>query len=206
MLDAVTSAITHELVEAVTDPKPSTGYTAIDGLDLAWALELGAELSDMCELVAPSWWKPPDLGYTIQRSWSNESAHAYHHPCVPIPPSDMPFFASAPAQLDLVQIGPSQVRGTKVRVGVPRTIDVQLISDAPTSGPWTLAAADTATVRGEPKVLELSFDRDHGVNGNIVHLTINALSRPASGHMTYRIKSSLGSTYTGWWGLVGIDP
>jgi hypothetical protein len=207
VLDLATAAYAHELVEATTDPQPFTGYDAIDARKEEWALDYGAELGDLCELLANSWFKPTDLGYMIQRTWSNASALAAHDPCVPVPPFNAQYYASIPRQNETVFVpnSPTGADGINLAVGESKTVEVDLTSDGPT-GAWTLSAVSDADVGSQPATLSFAFDRTSGVNGQKVHLTITAVRRPTRGFELYRIVSKLQNRITAWWGLVGISP
>jgi hypothetical protein len=204
--DDMTYPASHELIEATTDPEFSA-YAIVDANDGAWGLPLpggsglaagSAELGDMCELYTSSAYVPPDLPFTVQRTWSNASAAASHDPCVPIPSGEV-YFNSAIVPTDNVVIagGLAITHGVKILASESRTIEIDLYSDAPTSGPWTLSA-ETAAVGA----LTFSFDKNTGVNGDKVHLTIT-VAPSATGDEPFTIVSTLGAMTTYWYGVVG---
>lgn len=165
--DLFTFALSHELVEATLDPFTTTGpaYDFVDPQHEALALVLGGgEAGDIC---------PDDsalvtgLPFLVQRTWSNASAKAGHHPCVPLDP--LPYFLANPVLGDL---SPDAVPVVKIPLGQSRTIDVQLASDAPMPADWTVTAVDSGTVRGKPVELTFALDRTTGNNGDVLHLTI----------------------------------
>jgi len=81
----------------------------------------------------------------------------------PACPSGEVYFNSALVPTDNVIFqGEFVTHGVKIPLGTSRTVEVDLYSDGPTSGPWTLAASATV---GE---LGLSFDVSSGVNGDKV--------------------------------------
>lgn len=97
-VDVLTPSLSHELVEAVSDPFGSSNpaYVGIDGAHVLWAIAMnGAEIGDLCENEQPSLLSPPDVGYPVQRIWSNVSAHAGTGPCVPVPAGEIYFNAVA---------------------------------------------------------------------------------------------------------------
>jgi hypothetical protein len=198
-LDDVTSGTSHEIVEATTDPYVGSGYDGVDANDQAWAPNFasGQELADMCELYASSYYTPPDLPYEVQRTWSNASGAASHDPCVPVPPGEV-YFNSALLPTDKIVLGDGWgvTHGVEIPLGASRTVEIDLYSDGPTSGPWTVAAATYPT----PGALDFSFDTNTGVNGDKVHLTITAVM-PGPNIVT--LTSTLGSMTTYWYGLVG---
>ena len=209
-LDFETAALGHELVEATTDPVPTTGYDHIQTALFGWSWEGGSELGDLCEDFSTSWVKPADLGYTIQRTWSNASAAAYHNPCVPVPATEMPFLGAAPVQLDTVMfpIGNQSIAatGTLAHVGQPVTIAVALFSDAATGGAWQVGATDDLADQGQPAVLDLKLDRPYGENGQTLHLTITPKAVPPSGIAMFTMHSTIGPNRSVWKGAVGVSP
>ncbi|HEY2365215.1 MAG TPA: hypothetical protein VGH87_02475, partial [Polyangiaceae bacterium] len=111
--DAISASLSHELVEAATDPllDTSAAWAFPDVDHLVWSYVPGAEVADMCDLE-PSSFQPLVGSYFVQRSWSNASALAGHDPCVPA--LAQPYFAAAPvltAQQDITF--QSQVMTTK---------------------------------------------------------------------------------------------
>ena len=97
-LEVLTLTLSHELVEAATDPLVLThpAWAGIDREHLLWAIGLnGAEIADLCENELPLTATPADLGYPVQRIWSNASAHAGTGPCVPVPEGEVYFQAVA---------------------------------------------------------------------------------------------------------------
>ncbi len=176
-----TVAISHELVEAATDPFPfsNPAYAQTDNADIVWSLDTGGELADMCEFNLDSYAVPAGSTYMVQRSWSNKAAKASANPCVPVVNTAEPYFNSMPVLPDMVTVsggGPTiTTPGVKIAVGASKTIDVTLFSDAPTKGPWKVTAYDMSAVLGGPKELTLSLDKDTGQNGDTLHLTITVV-------------------------------
>jgi hypothetical protein len=192
------TAIAHEAVEAVTDPFLNLaagglagvqGYARTDVPHFAWALPSGgsAELSDMCEWQPLASYFDSELGGTVQRSWSNQAMAGFHQPCVPARTSAA-YFNSVPRADDLVTVqiagGRLRTRGIALALGQSRTVPVDLLSDAPTDGPWRVSAYELRVwahqVPGGAPVeptLGFSFDQQSGVNGDTLQLTITALSQ-----------------------------
>jgi hypothetical protein len=127
--------------------------------------------------------------------WSNQAAAAYHDPCRP----DLPgaYFVSVPVAQDQVQVklqpylSPMVVNGTGVLVpvGTTKTVDVDLLSDGPTSGPWTVS---TQILQGAG--FTFAFDRTTGQNGDVLHLAITAQS--TAQQATVALYSTLGDRRT----------
>jgi len=207
MLDSATAATSHELVEASTDPYPNAapaGYQQVDDADLAWAFVLGGgELGDLCAQQLSSFTKFAELPYTVQRFWSNASAAAGHDPCVPTLPNEV-YFQAAPV-LDTVSLSgaPGPLNGVTIPVGQSKVVNVELFSDAPTSGPWTVQALDYAQLTSGTADLSFSFDRTTGSNGAVLKLTITVVRAGQYGFEPFILKSTLGSATSLWIGIVG---
>ena len=96
-VNVLTLALSHELVEAATDPLVYTqpAYGAIDRDHILWAVAFnGAEVGDLCENEQPLTVTPADIGYPVQRIWSNAAARAgTTGPCLPVPPGEVYFQA-----------------------------------------------------------------------------------------------------------------
>jgi len=214
-----TVTVSHELVEAITDPYPNLApaYASVDSLHMAWMLtSSGGEVGDMCENDPNAPYAAQDLGYmTLQRTWSNATAAKYHDPCVPSVPGTF-YFQSTPVLPETVSVmipalpglGPLggqtlHVEGVTIPVGQSKTIDVQLWSDADTSGPWKVSAVDVLAQRmlGAP-TLSFAWDRTQGQNGEILHLTITATAASLLGASAFQVVSTKGVQEFTWTGTV----
>lgn len=184
-LDERTTVISHELVEAATDPFPSSNpaYTVEDHSDIIWTAATVGEVGDMCELNLDAHFVPSGSTYMVQRTWSNAAGKKAQNPCVPYE-TTTPYFNSFPV-LGTVSFGPNNLmtRGVNVPLGQSRTIDVNLFSAAATNGTWTVSAFDyDSWVLGLPATLALSLDKTKGLNGDTLHLTITpTVKAPDSG-------------------------
>lgn len=173
-----TVGISHELIEAATDPFPSTmpAYVQEDDADIVWTLVTDGEVADMCEFNDDANVVPPGATYMIQRSWSNAAAARGENPCVPVVTS-APYLNSFPAVGTIVDgaIGNFQTQGVKVPIGGTSTIAVKLFSAAATDNTWTVRAYDyDADVLGTSAPgLALSLDQATGRNGDVIHLTVS---------------------------------
>jgi hypothetical protein len=192
-IDVVTAALSHELVEAATDPFPQSdpAYAITDEPNLVWAMMPGSETGDMCA-YAPQSYSPLVSSFVVQRSWSNAAAKAGHDPCVPAPKE--PYFNAAPILNDNVSIdfgqGQAPTKGVKIPVGQSKVIDVALFSDAPT-GPWTVQAVDASRYQnGGQTTLTFSWDKQSGKNGDVLHLTVTRLKAGPIGGSTIMLLSS----------------
>jgi hypothetical protein len=206
-IDATTAAVSASLADAVTDPYPqdTPAWATYDDAHAFWALAAnGSELADECALEPSSFVKLPDLAYTVQRVWSNKAAMAGHDWCVPQPSGDVNFGAEPvlPDSAQFTQFGLAvTVKAVSIPAGQSRTIDVDLFSDAATSGPWTVDAFDNATVKGQQATLTFAFDHTTGVNGDKMKLTIHTLIATQGG-TPFFVRSTLGQTRHLWIGFV----
>ena len=92
-----------------------------------------------------------------------------------------------------------------IPVGKSKTIEVDLYSDMPTSGPWTVGTVDlVAQYFNQPASLTFKWDKTSGQNGDRLNLTITVTSAQplfGGGH-PFIITSTLGSKVNEWAGLV----
>lgn len=204
-LDEVTVAVSHELIEAATDPYVQTtpAYAGVDFDHYTWSWFPGGEVGDMCAFERQA--DAPLVGsFVVQRSWSNAAAKASHDPCVPA--LMQPYFNSAPELKDVLKLGfgggSVSTKGAKIALGQSKTLNVDLFSDAPT-GPWTVDAIDAASLQGQPAELTFSWDRTSGQNGDVLHLTITAAKASQYGVSLFTIRSTQGTVEHLWYGAVG---
>ena len=188
-VDEVTAGLSHELVEAATDPFTETkaAYLAADDDHKVWGVVLAAsEAGDMCSWEMPSVAIPNGVDLKTSRIWSNVAAKAGHDPCVPAP-SD-PYFNAVPDLSEDVSIpeyisygadgklvSGGKTKGVKLAVGESATVDLVIYSDGPTA-PITITPQEITT----SPVLSLSLDRESGVNGERLHLTITRTAKSAA--------------------------
>ena len=203
LADRMTSTTTHELAEAATDPLfyTSPAYASVDDAHAFW-MELtgGGEVGDLCEqdLVTP-----PDVGYAVQRIWSNDAASAGHDPCIPaVAPTYFNVAADAPDALFDPYAG-TTVEGVAIPPRQSRTIDVHLVSDGPTDA-WQVVGVDPNAAQGGARLLELTLDRDVGGNGDVLHLTIRPLFDAPGVTALYEIDSRLRGVTQRWYGEIVV--
>jgi len=209
VLDELTAAVSHEFVEAATDPlaADTPAWTDVDPDHAVWALVGGgSELGDLCAAFPDSFYRPADLPYLVQRTWSNAAAAAGHDPCEP--DGAKPYFNSSPVFPDTVTAfipgqGTVDTKGVLIPVGQSKTIELDLYSDAPTSGAWSIKGVDFASAfMGQPRELSFTFDKTSGMNGDKVMMTITAVRGNNAGTSAFWIQNNLGATSTVWLGLV----
>jgi hypothetical protein len=211
--DILTGAVSHELVEASTDPFPisNPAYATADFDGSGWSeVMVGGELGDMCVLEPTSFTKPADVGFVVQRTWSNANASAGGDPCAPVPSGEV-YFTAVPDLSDAEMYPGQYLDGISVAPGSSTTVTLHLFSDAPTAGPWTLTATEAGQegtqIPPDPQhQLSLSLDKSTGKNGDVVKLTLTR--SPLSGDETatglaFRIESTLGTESHSYWGVAG---
>jgi hypothetical protein len=206
-IDAVTAAASHEFIEAATDPFPSSntpGYCQVDNDHIYWLFALGGgETGDMCAQDLSSFTKFAPFDYTIQRSWSNQSAFSSHDPCVPIPAGSGPYFNAAPVLTDTIDILGTQIHGVKIPANQTGVVEVDLFSDGDTGGPWDVDAFDFAQLTGQGSELAFQWDRTSGQNGEKLHLSITVVQESQYHAEIFFITSRKNGVEHSWVGIVG---
>jgi hypothetical protein len=203
-LDVLTMVASHELAETATDPlsQSNPAFFAMDDAHFAFGDYYEAEDGDLCVQDKYLTAKPSDVGYTVQRLWSNAAAAAGHHPCVP---SSSPYFTAQPVLTQTVNAGSIATRGVSVALHRSKTIDLQLFSDAPTSGAWTVTVYDVASVRGSGAELSFALDRSTGQNGDVLRLTITRNKSAARGFSEAMIWSHNAAGDENFWPFIVGD-
>jgi hypothetical protein len=204
VLDELTAEASHEIIEAATDPLPSDApaYLHVDASDQGWELLAGGEIGDLCAGFPNAFFMPAGIGNLVQRVWSNAAAAASHDPCEPQGTS--PYFNSAPVESDTITVAGEHFKGVKIPLGQSKTVDLDLYSDGPTSGPWKVSVLDISSAFfGASPALAFTLDVDQGQNGDTIHLTIQALAASPLGAAPYWIQNDLGGSTTVWIGVVG---
>lgn len=205
VLDALTRSVTHELVEAATDPFVDShpAYSLPDDRGVGWALRAGGEVSDLCSFD-PTPYANLAEGQSVARAWSNRAASAGLDPCVPALPG--PYFNAEPVFPQTLSLhfgsGKTSAKSVRVPVGESRTIDVIPFSDG-TIDSWTLDAQDAHRVAGGAPEIDLRFDDVTAHPGVVRHLTITRLVQSATDATVFVIFSHVGAQGHTWWGVVG---
>jgi hypothetical protein len=214
-LDILTVGTSHELAEASTDPFPFTNpaFLTADRAGSGWSqATVGGEIGDMCVLEPSSFITPKDLGFLVQRVWSNANALEGRDPCAPVPPGEV-YFNAVPDLTKTEMKSGTYVQGIRVVPGGSTTTELHLFSQAGTAGPFTIAASEAGELatRIPPDPLhQLSFslDRATGENGDTLKLTIHrkalATGEKRSG-LAFEITSTLGTASHSYWGIAGYD-
>jgi hypothetical protein len=205
-VDVVTTTTSHELSEAVTDPDTAVigpAYITVDDNHLAWASFLGGgEIGDMCAQFPSSFYKPTDFAYLVQRNWSNKQAKAGHDPCVPADGSV--YFNAMPVLPDkLTTTQNVTTEGVNIPMGTPKTIDIDLFSDGPTTGNIIVSAQ--ALTRTGTAPVTITLDKTSGVNGEVLHATLTSTGAFTSKSKTATLvlTASNGARQNIWIALLG---
>ena len=207
-LQYVTTSVSHEMVEAATDPfvNSNPAFAQNDDNDAIWTVATGGELADMCEYNTDSNYLPPGSKYMIQRSWSNAAAKAGNQPCVPAA-TTAPYFNSYAAYSDAITLdygGAWKTKGVKIAKGQSRTIPVALHSQGATSGPWNVKAWDLNDYLGNTPNTTVTLDKTSGSNGDVLQLTIKVSSYDKSfGGAGFVLESTLSGQDNLTFGAVG---
>jgi hypothetical protein len=145
---ALTPTISHELVEAATDPFPTSApaFVNTDDEHAMWSVALnGGEIADLCENESPNLVVPSDIGLPVQRVWSNAAVKAGTGPCVPVPPGEI-FFVAVPALPSRVSVERDgqafTVPALSAPVGSDATVSVDFRSEAGAQMAWTVGALE----------------------------------------------------------------
>ena len=153
---ALTPTLSHELIEASTDPFPSSApaFIDVDDRHIMWSVAVsGGEVADLCENESPNVITPDDIGFPVQRVWSNAAAQAGTGPCVPVPAGEI--YVAAVASLPnraLVKVNGVQfsVPTLTAAPGANATVGVTLRSVGDGRASWIVGAleyhADSATI------------------------------------------------------------
>jgi hypothetical protein len=203
----------HELNEAATDPHPGTNpaWVGFDDDHLSFELfnQFQDELGDACESYVEAT-DPTDLTpYTVQRQWSNESAAAGSHWCVP--KLAEPFYNTTflpQTNLDSITVnldsvfpgaGSTTSKGIKIPVNTARTFPIGLFSDQATSAPFTIDVQGTTDPITQDQngndvangAFTVSLDLASGLNGQIANVTVTPTSYSTLGINFFYIRAVL---------------
>lgn len=161
----IEASASHELMEAATDPLPSTkpAWVLTDATN-PWSA-LDGEVADFCELLTTT-----EGGHALQRVWSNSAAKANDRdPCIPAPSAPFYNATATPAAVQTVAAGQSV------------TFAIKGWSSAATSS-WMISAdAISSPLAGgasfDPKPM---LDATMLQNGQEAHLTLSVPAGTAS--------------------------
>jgi hypothetical protein len=160
----LTSAASHEILEATTNPDPQNRGFAIEPVvDNAGFTAAGLEPVDPCGLVTMDRHRTIESGFVVQRAWSNRAARAGHNPCVPSRP-ESPYLAFVP-------------RKPTVRLayeGATARIELEAASDRAV-GWWAVSAIDQTGKQEGRRYVDVKLDRARVAAGDVAVLTLRAV-------------------------------
>jgi hypothetical protein len=213
LLDSLTVATVHEIFEWTTDPFPMTApaYARTDDEHWVWGTAFIGELSDLCTYVdAYGEYKPTDVGFLVQRQWSNALSKSGHMPCAPRKTSR--YFVTYPEQPDTVQAPYTGARtlltkGVSMTRGESRAIELYFYADSDPDKAWDVSVYgyDEFNSRGmgggtTAKDFTYELEGTNGKVGDRLKLTISA-TKTARADIFYVVARS-GQEYHLWPGLV----
>jgi hypothetical protein len=189
----LTVAASHEYFEWASDPFPKTkpAFNKLDDAHWAWQATMIGELGDLCTFLDRDNLHPADIGFDVQRQWSNKASLAGKYPCAPA--KSAPYLqAITTAEDDAIvpsydyngKVENIKTKAVRVEPGKSRTVDILVYSDQ--------TAADVVPLRamsyeefyagrggGQPSGYTFTLDKTHGKVGETVAVTISAPDEPA---------------------------
>jgi len=192
--DNATTTISHETLEAATDPD-GDGNNGVSGDFAIWPALFGTELADLCEGFTDSVYTPSSIGNSIQKTWSNAAAMGSGDPCVPSVGEI--YFNSIPVLTDNVKFtNPKTLvteftRGVSIPVAGSKTVALELYSNVQTA-PWSVVPLEVTTDNTSHGTF--SQDLSTGSNGSTIRLTLHINAHdPGYKANIFMIQSTLGS-------------
>jgi hypothetical protein len=203
----------HELNEAATDPHPDTNlaYAGFDQDHLAFEFfnQFQDELGDACEAFVEATDAVDFTPYTVQRQWSNKSASAGSHWCLPA--LNEPFYNTTflpTTTLDAISVDLSSLgvgasitpsKGIKVALNQSRTFAIGYFSDRATSGPFTLDVQGLNSPIAQDQngnvinngTATVTIDKTSGVNGDIANVTVTPSAYSSLGIVFFYVRAVL---------------
>ena len=213
-IDELTIAASHEYFEWVTDPFPKTkpAYNKLDDDHWAWQAAFIGELGDLCTFLDRENLKPADIGFEVQRQWSNKLSLAGKYPCAPT--KSTPYLQAIPTAEDLAIVPASsgfgkstKTKAIRVPPGGERTIDVLVYSDQ--------AAGQSVPMRvmsyqqfyggkgGAKSGFTFTLEEAYGKTGATVPVTISAPKEAASDIMMMLAYTS--QTTVNYWPVLVVN-
>ncbi len=186
-IDDLTIATSHEIYEWATDPFPMTApaFAKLDDKHWSWQVAMIGELSDLCTYLDQDNLKPTELGYTVQRHWSNKLSLLGKHPCAP---EKNIAYAQAVPETNTTLIVPSYNDPNKtlktdaimVEPGKTTKVKVHVYSDQATKQPIKVSSRSIEEFRGSESTTGFTFSVEKSANaGETVEMTIKAPKDPS---------------------------
>ena len=167
-------------------------YRDVDAGSLGWSEMVGGEVADLCNYDTDADFVIPDLGFAVQRSWSNRAAQKSHNPCVPAAPAF--YFNAAPELPDAVFTKTHRgTRGVIAPSGRTVSFPVKIFSDGPT-GDIEL----TTDTRFSHGIYDLVFDKTTVRNGDTAQLSVRTIVTSDGESDVFLVVSTAGNTRRVW--------
>ncbi len=188
-IDDLTVSASHEYFEWATDPFPMSkpAYNKLDAAHWAWQVVMIGELGDLCTYLDRENLRPAEIGFLVQREWSNTASLAGKYPCAPA--KTAPYLQVIPTAEDLVDVpdygSPNHsatitTKAISIKAGGSRTVDAIVYSDqagTPLVPMRALSHADFGGT-GKPSGFSYSLSEDRVKVGQRVQITIDAPKAP----------------------------
>lgn len=187
-IDELTVAGSHEYFEWATDPFPKTkpAYSKLDEPHWAWQATMIGELGDLCTFLDQDGLRPADIGYQVQRQWSNKLSLAGKYPCAPA--KNIPYLQAIATNIDDALVPDYgtfskyiKTKAIRVPPGQTKTVDVLIYSDQPGTALVPLRAMSYQEFyggTGEKTGFVFTLTETHGTVGKTVELSVKAPKEP----------------------------
>jgi hypothetical protein len=193
--------VSHEIIEALTDPHPSGTRTWSGYADAWWGPGLW-EVADVCNLRPPVMWGNNQLS----RAWVNAAAAASEDGCQPADPGQVYYGTAVPT--DVIQGLPDPGGGASydcdgylvVPRGQTRTVDAVFFSTAPLPNDAQIAVGkpqyspDPTQMPPVAPGVKATVSPATAHNGTHVTLTLQIAADAPAGDWPLAVRSILGPT------------
>ena len=211
-MDELTVAASHEYFEWATDPFPKTkpAYALLDANHWAWQVTMIGELGDLCTFLDRDNLRPAEIGFLVQRQWSNKASLAGKYPCAPTKTTPyLQAITEAEDEVDVPDYGDQTKTLTTKAIRVPpggsRTVDALVYSDQPGTPLVPLRAISQADFgqTGKPSGFTFSLDKNNVKVGESVKVTINAPTK--SGYDILVMTAYTGPDSAHYWPVLVVN-
>lgn len=181
-VDELTVAASHEYFEWATDPFPESNpaFSKLDDAHWAWQAVMIGELSDLCTFLDRENLRPAEIGFEVQRHWSNKLSLAGKGPCAPS--KTAPYLQGIPLVDDDAFVPDYRTqqylktKALRVPPGTSRDVDVLVYSDQPGSQNVPFRALSYEEMYGQPSKSGFTFElaSNYGRVGSTMKLKVTA--------------------------------
>lgn len=213
-IDDLTVSASHEYFEWATDPFPKSkpAFAKLDDLHWAWQAAFIGELGDLCTFLDLDNLRPAEIGFVVQRQWSNQLSLAGKYPCAPVKTG--PYLQAMPIALDDAEVPANgtfskyiKTKAIRVPPGKKKTVDVLVYSDQPGAALVPLRAMSYAEFygMGEPSGYSFELAKDYVEAGKTVELTVTAPAQVGSYDLVMMLSYTSDKSANYWPTLVVSD-